>query len=181
VRVGTAFGAISSDADDETILPDFLGSDSASLSLLIGGYIWAKFRRVGWQWLDQVQMSDWKPSQIAEVLAYLPFTAETWKRAAELLSENESLYWSSARVNPFEAGDDIDTAIEHLIVAGRVPAAIDCIARRIFQKHPINPEHALRALHLAAQSDEAVRQIDAFESFKSIKLCRKILTLTRLG
>jgi hypothetical protein len=169
VRVGVAFGAVGSNADDETILPDLLECDSASRSQFIGGYIWAKFRRVGWEWLDRLQISQWKPPQIAELLAYLPFTVETWKRAAQLLSENESLYWSSARVNPFEAGDDIDIAIDHLIGVGRVPAAINCVARRIFQKQPFNPEHALAALHLAAQSGETLRQIDTFEIVQIIK------------
>jgi hypothetical protein len=169
MKVGTAFGAIGSSADDQAILPGLLGSDSAPHSQFIGGYIWAKSRRVGSEWLDQLQISHWEPADISELLAYLPFTPETWKRAAELLRENESLYWSNARVNPFEAGDDIDAAIDHLIAAGRVPAAIDCIARRIFQKKPINPDHALWALHLAAQSGETVRQIDAFEVVQIIK------------
>jgi hypothetical protein len=169
VRVGIAFGAIGSSADDDAILPNLLSSDIPSRSQFIGGYIWTKFRRLGWQWLDRLEVSRWESSEIAEFLAYLPFTAETWKRATELLRQDELLYWSNARVNPFEAGDDINTAIDRLLAAERVPAAIDCIARRIFQKKPVDPEHAVRALLMAAQSGETVRNIDAFEIVQIIK------------
>lgn len=168
-KVGIAFGAIGSNTDDKAVLPELLGSDSASHSQFVGGYIWAKFRRVGWEWLDQLQVSHWNPSQIAELFAFLPFKAETWKRATELLKDDELLYWSNARVNPFEAGDDINTAIERLLAAERVPAAVDCIARRIFQKQPVNPAYAVRALLLAAASDELIRNIDAFEIVQIIK------------
>ncbi len=183
VRAGIAFGAIGSAADDEAILPDLLNSDVASRSQFIGGYIWAKFRQLGWQWLDRLVVSRWKPSEIAEFLAYLPFTAETWKQAVELLKEDELLYWSSARVNPFEAGDDINTAIDQLLAAERVPAAIDCIARRIFQKKPVDPEHAVKALLMAAQSGETVRNIDAFEIVQIIKALQENLDVdpTQVG
>jgi hypothetical protein len=168
-KLGLAFGAIGSNADDQAILPELLGSNSASYSQFIGAYIWTKFRRVGAEWLDQLTISKWESSQIAEFLAFLPFTAETWSRASELLRENESLYWSRARVNPFEAGNDIDSAMDHLLAAGRAPAVIDCISRRIFQKQPINLDHAFRALQLGAQSGEVVRHIDGFEIVQIIK------------
>lgn len=169
LRVGIAFGAIGSSGDDIAILPVLLGSDIASRSQFIGGYLWAKFRRRSWDWLDELNVSQWEASKIAELFAFLPFTAETWKRATELLKEEVSLYWSSARVNPFEAGDDIDIAIAHLLDAGRVSESVDCIARRIFQKQPVKPEHAVRALKLAAQSGEIIRNIDAFEIVQVIK------------
>ena len=169
VRVGIAFGALSSTEDDAVLLPQLLASDTGFRSQFIGGYIWGKFQREGWPWLDQLSVSTWTPSEIAEFLAYLPFTPATWNRATELLNEHELEYWSKARVNPFEAGDDIDIAIDRLLAASRVAAAVDCIARRIFQKKQINPELAFRALLLAAQSGDTLSRIDAFEIVQIIK------------
>lgn len=169
VQVGIAFGQFGSTPDDLVILPSLLQGDPSALSQFVAGYVWAKFRGRGWAWIDGIDRSKWKDEEKAQLLAYLPFAPETWSHAAEWLKEHETLYWHKAGVNPFDAEDQIETGIEHLLDVGRVKESIDCIARTIFKKQPIKMGHCIRALRLAAQSSETIRSIDTFEIVQIIK------------
>lgn len=169
LQVGIAFGAMASEKDDTAILPGALQTESPPLTAFIAGYIFAKFRHRSWDWIDNIDVSAWSVSEKAQLLGYLPFSPDTWKHAAEWLRQDESVYWSKAGVNPFDAEGHIELAIERLLDVGRVREAIDCIARTIFRKQPVNTELCLRALLMASQSEVIISHIEGFEITKIIE------------
>jgi hypothetical protein len=168
VRVGIAFGAIASATDESNILPTLLLSESTALSQFAGGFVWARFRSMGWEWVDSTDKSNWTAPQKAHFLAYLPFTPDTWERVSQSLMQDEFLYWSKANANPYDTQEGIEMAIDRLLEAGRVREAIGCIERIIFEKRSLDTRQAIRALR-AAQSYSEVGNIDAFVIVQIIK------------
>src|SRR5262245_15497056 len=110
-RVGIAFGAIAAHGVDGKVLPSLLESETSALAQFAGGFVWNRFRGQEWLWVDQIDTSQWAPSQKGQFLAYLPFTHDTWERVARLLGEDESPYWSKTNVNPYEAKNGLELAI----------------------------------------------------------------------
>jgi hypothetical protein len=126
-RVGIALGAIAAQGVDGQVLPSLLESEASSLAQFAGGFVWNRFRRRSWPWVDQIDTSQWAPSQKGQLLAYLPFAPETWERVARLLGGDESLYWSKTNANPYEAKNGLELVIDRLVEHGRAHAAIQCL------------------------------------------------------
>lgn len=159
-RVGAAFGIIAAKATEEEILPYLLESETKSLAQFAGGFVWGRFRIQEWKWIDQVDTSLWTPSQKGQLLAYLPFNLETWKRAADLLGEDESPYWSKTAANPYEAEKGLDMAIDHLVQYGRPHAAIRCLERLLHVKQPVDSQQAIQVLQAVLHSSESGDAMD---------------------
>ncbi|HEY6802182.1 MAG TPA: hypothetical protein VI306_01265 [Pyrinomonadaceae bacterium] len=168
-HVGIAFAAFASVDDQKQILPELLESTDGALAKFAGGFVWSKFRLAGWTWVDALNSATWTNSERAQLLAYLPFAPPTWNRAVTLLGQEESLYWSKANVNPFDAEAEIGTAVDRLLEIGRVRESIFCMSRQVFKKQPINVEQAIRALRAVAESYDQFGNIDAFEIVQIVK------------
>jgi hypothetical protein len=168
-RAGFAFGVIASAEDESKILPNLLESESRSLSQFAGGFIWGRYDARGWQWVDSLDSSQWAASQRAQFLAYLPFTPETWGRATQSLGEDESLYWSKANANPYQAGTGLELAIDRLLENSRVREAVGCIVRVIHDKRPLDGHQAVRVLQAVLGKAEANVGHDAFDIVYIIK------------
>lgn len=168
-RAGFAFGVVAATEDESEILPNLLESESRSLSQFAGGFIWGRYDARGWQWVDSLGTSQWTASQRAQFFAYLPFTQETWGRAAQSLGGDESLYWSKANTNPYQAGDNLELAIDRLLENGRVREAIWCIERLIHDEQPFNSHQAVRVLQAVLGKADVIVPNDAFAIVYIIK------------
>ena len=168
-RVGFAFGMVAPAEAENKILPTLLESEAKPLSQLAGGFIWGRYDSLGWRWVDGLDTSQWTSSQKAQFFAYLPFTPETWGRAAQSLGEDEPLYWGKANANPYQAGEGLELAIDRLLENGRVHEAIGCIERIIYDQQPLNNQQAIRVLQAVLDSAEAVVTHDAFTIVYIIK------------
>lgn len=168
-HVGIAFAGFASVDDEKQFLPDLLESTDGALAKFTGGFVWSKFRLAGWNWVDALDMSTWTNSQKAQLLAYFPFAPATWNRSSGLLGQEENLYWLKANVNPFDAEEEIGTAVDRLLEVRRVRESIFCISRQVFKKRPINAEQTIRALRAVAESYDQFGNMDAFEIVQIIK------------
>ena len=105
-RVGFSFGSIApSDQELKEILPTMLlESDvvSKDFSQFSGGFVQGRYNTLGWSWVDGIDWTQWSNPQIGQLLSYLPFIKETWRRAEELLGTEEHHYWTKTYVNPYE-------------------------------------------------------------------------------
>lgn len=162
-RVGCAFGITAASEVDGLVLPDLLESQQKSLVQFSSGFVWGRFQKREWNWVDGVDTSGWTPDQIGQFLSFLPFRSETWKQSSRLLGEDESAYWSRASANPFDAEAGIETAIDQLIRYGRPCAAIRCLYKLLYDKHPLDKSMTVRALLAAPQSSERLHSHDAYE------------------
>lgn len=168
-RAGIAFGAVASLDADDVVLPDLLKSDERPLAQFAGGFVWSRFRNRGWTWVDGIETSRWTVSQIGQLLSFLPFTLETWKRAKHLLGEDQSAYWQQANPNPYEADAGLEAAISQLLQNGRPGAAIRCLDRMLHDHKPFDKRIASRVLLAALTSSESPHSMTAHQIVEIIK------------
>ena len=168
-RVGIAFGAIAAHGVDGKVLPSLLESETSSLAQFAGGFVWSRFRGREWPWVDQIDTSQWAPSQKGQFLAYLPFTPDTWERVARLLGGDESPYWSKTNANPYEAKNGLELAIDRLVEHGRAHAAIRCLERMRHDKQALDSQRAVRVLQAVLHSSEGAHAMDVHAIVEVIK------------
>jgi hypothetical protein len=159
-RVGVAFGAITAHGVDGQILPALLESEIGALAQFAGGFVWSRFRGQAWPWVDQIDISQWTPSQKGQLFAYLPFVPDTWERVARLLGGDESPYWSKTNANPYEAQNGLELAIDRLVEHGRANAAVRCIERMRHDKQALDNQWAVRVLQAVLHSSEGAHTMD---------------------
>ena len=162
-RVGLAFGVIAGADVDDQFLPALLEGEQKYLMQLASGFVWSRFSRLGWPWVDSLNVGSWAPSRIGQFLAYLPFSSPTWERSNRLLEANEAMYWSKTTANPYETDSGLDVAAACLIRYGRPHAALRCIDRTLHGAPPFNPALAVQALLAALVADEDGHLIDSHE------------------
>jgi hypothetical protein len=172
-QVGFAFGAIAPATEDPEILPPMLEIDSTALAQFGIGFVLGRFRTQGWTWADNIDLTNWTIDQKASLLAYLPFSSETWSRAQESLGKDAVKYWQKARVNPFDAEEDLSLAIDHLIENNRILAAIGALTHLTYRKHPIDSQQIIRALNGLVESTDSLRAMDPHGVAQLIKILQR--------
>jgi len=168
-RAGIAFGFIANSDSEHPLLPELLQSDAKSLLQFVGGFVWGRFRSLGWIWVDGLKISDWSATQKGQFFCFLPFTREAWERVKVSLGDEQGAYWAKTAANPYEANNDLEYAIDQLIEFGRPLAAIGCFNKILYDKKPLNGKLATRALLAALGSAENQNTMDAFEIAEIIK------------
>ena len=166
-NVGLSLGYLK-DEVDSVILPNLLDENDENISQFASGFVWARYRSCGRSWIDKQSFGSWSSLQISQFLACLPFTSETWVRVEKLLGEHEAEYWSKVNVNPYHAKDDVNLAIDKLIVYNRPNAAINCLNRNLHLKQPVNTSSAIRALLAAISSQETTPSADVHDIIELI-------------
>jgi hypothetical protein len=168
-RAGFAFGFVASADVDRAILPNLFDAEQKVLAQFAGGFVLGRFRSQGWSWVDTIETAEWRPAQIGQFLAYLPFAPETWERSARLLGNDESPYWARTSANPYDVETDLELAVDKLIEHGRPYAAIGCLDRMLHAKQPLDSARAVRALLAALDSSKGVQSVDVYEIVQIIK------------
>ena len=159
-RVGVAFGETAPIEADSAIMPTLLDSEDKSIMEFIGGFIRGRFWSRQWQWVDEIDTTNWTPSQIGQFLAFLPFASDTWERVTQLLREDGSPYWSKTSVNPYGGDQDLETAIDRLVEHGRAHDAIICFEQMQYKKRKLNNQQAIRVLRAILQMPQTIHQIN---------------------
>ena len=127
-EVGIALGSIGTDATEMVILPSMLNAVEQNKVEFIAGFIWSRFKRLGWPWADDILNGNWRNLHKGVFLTLLPFNESVWQRVEEYLSEeNKRLYWTKVRVVPFQLGPNTSMVITKLVESGRFDKAVLCI------------------------------------------------------
>jgi hypothetical protein len=170
-RVGLAFGAVAELDSDVAVLPDLLLSEESVVTQFAGGFVWGRFGRQGWPWVDSVTMSEWSAQSKGQFLSFLPFVPEAWDRAERLLGEHVGEYWTRATANPYQSEDaDLGPAIDALLTFGRPDAAVRCIHTMVTASRPVDSKVIVRALLAAVSSPNGAPAIDTYETVEIIKI-----------
>lgn len=168
-QLGHSLGFVATAEFDDQILPAMLVTDDRKLSDFTGSYIWSRRHKNGWEWVDGLDRSAWSTDQMGQFLSCLPFTQETWSRAADWLGKFDREYWTRTNVSSFDASADNGIAIDKLIENGRPRVAIACLGRMLHGKRTIDVNQAVRALHAVGTSSEPLRSMDTYDITKIIK------------
>ncbi len=169
-QAGIAFGAIIEFDSDANILPLMLESAAKSLAQFVAGFVCGRFCIQGWPWIDGMHMSNWTPSEKAQLFAHLPFNEETWGRLAKNFGKNEAPYWAKTYVNPYQAEKNLELAIDRLVEHGRPHEAIRCLERLRHDKEPLNSQQIVRVLQAMLHSSETAQAIDQNAVVEIIKV-----------
>lgn len=167
--VGAALADLSVPGIEKTLLPNFLDSENEKHLDLVGAFIWRRRHDEGWDWCNRVKRAGWSHKQTGQFLACLPFSRETWERAAQWLDEHQEHYWTRASAFPYDAKEDLEFAIEKLLEYGRPHAAINCLKRMLHSKSAIDPQQCVRALLGALKSSEPNHAMDSYHMVQLIK------------
>lgn len=169
-KVGYSLGVIADTSIDVKILPAYLDNGERKIGQFTGVYVWSRYNQIGWNWVDNTIVKEWSKFQIACFYKFLPFSLDTWQRVSAILSDSESIYWKQTGVNLYQAGCELNVAVDKLIEYGRPHAAIDCIYKSIRDKKPLDTTRIVHALNSAISSPEAAQNMRAYKIAKIIKV-----------
>lgn len=178
-KVGASFGTLAPSAEELEILPKLLQADSTHIAQFAAGFLLGRFHSRGWEWVDGLDLTQWTGEQKAAMLAYLPFTPETWRRAKQLLGDAESAYWSKAHVNPYQTNEGLTWAVDRLIENNRVNAAIGVLRKLIHSKAAIDSQQITSVLNALLESPDAFRNMDVHAVSQLIKVLQRNLDTNR--
>lgn len=168
-QVGWALGVIAHNDIDPDLLPNFLDVENITYRQFAGSFVWSRYQRHGWPWIDALDRTNWSLMQSCQLLMYLPFKVDTWRRASEWLGGSESTYWQKVPVNPYQSDSDLLFAIDKLLEAARPQPAIDCLNYRLHKKLPLDSERTVKALWDAVSVSETLRTMDTYHVIELIK------------
>nr|WP_315447012.1 hypothetical protein [uncultured Pseudomonas sp.] len=168
-QVGHALGNVF-DADIErTFLPKFLDSKDNKHREFVSSFIWRRYHLKGWDWCDDIDKSNWTTEQLAQFLAYLPFSESAWDRAHKWLGMREREYWIRTAATGFDTEIDLAIAIDRLVEFGRPHAAINCLVWMRHAKQTIDSKQCVAALLASLSSDEPKSAMDQYNIIELIK------------
>ena len=177
-EVGHALGSIGSEEIEAAILPSLLNAEDETEKRVVSGFVWGRFCKLRWAWVDQVLGNDWNDIHKNAFLILLPFNEGVWSRVKDhLCAANQGLYWMKADVNPFGPDRDLNLAIEKLIEFGRAPEAVLCVYRTSQDETRFKEDLAIRALHGMLETPDAGNRLDPNRTVDVIKRLQKSPTV----
>lgn len=168
-QVGFALGKLDLVNFPNDLLRKTVHSSDPKWRELVKGFALAMWQRVQWTWFDGLNIDSWSKDEIAQLLTYLPFDSETWKRADRLLGDGAKEYWTRVPVRVYQRDDPDYVAVDALLTHGRPRAAVACLASRVHEKRPLDSSRAMEALRGAATSNEPGTSVDHHASEMIIK------------
>lgn len=169
-EIGIALGFVADDSVEKSILPLFLDDQNNVFSQMVAGFVWGRFRKSEWKWVDLIDFTNWTKVQIGRLLSILPFNSETWGRVEKLFGSSDSEYWSKANVNPYWDGADLDLAVDKLVEHGRPNAAISCLDIILRDKNKkMDNTRAIKTLLAAVSTKEKPNSMDVYHTLGIIK------------
>ncbi|BET61389.1 hypothetical protein [Yersinia pseudotuberculosis] len=171
--VGEALAAISNPEFDNQLLPNLLNIEKHRQWSFIAAYAWHRLFMFGWQWVDNIDMSEWEPKKIALLLCALPFERNAWDRAQSLLGDNYGEYWKYTSANTYQSDDSIEYAMNKLLEFGRPSAVIEGLCRELYRKQEINTILACDALIAFAENNNPDEKVDSYSITELIKYIQK--------
>jgi hypothetical protein len=158
------------EVNDEIIITDTLSTDDRKSIDFIDSYIRGKHNRLGYDWSDSIDKSNWSGVAIGRFYSHLPNNKETWDRVSQDLTQHEDSYWSIVNINPHEAGTDIEFAIDKLLELDRPFAVVNIMDWMRISGVKINTEKCVMALQKGLSSNEPDYVIDQYHISELIKL-----------
>lgn len=156
-HVSESLAAVAGQQIDDFILPSLLGSDQMRLHEFARYYVSCRRYKAGWEWVDELDRSNWSTSQTAQLLSWLPFEEATWRRVSKWLGDDEKDYWVNDSLNPVFRDTNIEYGIDKLIAHRRLGTAIRCLAAT-----GIDTKKAARALLQAVTPPGSIDALDPY-------------------
>ncbi len=172
-KVGLALGELDRSQDDAAVLPTLLVGREPPVLSLVAGFVHARWKAIGWDWVDRLPVSEWTGVEKATFFTLLPFSRDTWQRAEGALGEESSLYWRGVRPWPWAVTDGFAESVERLLQHGRPRAAVAfcSVSSRTGKEVPV--PLVLQALRESAQGDDTIDRFDPQAVIETIKMLQQ--------
>ncbi len=167
-QVGYALGNVANEEIDSSLLPEYLDTERHNEKQFIGSYVWARYLKFGWAWVNELNRSEWTKKQQCQMLVLLPFEKETWNYAKTWLGKSEDDYWKKVTVNPYQSESDLTTAIEKLLSVSRPQPAIGSLYFQLNEKIDVDIDLVVKAL-LDAVSAKETSTLDSYHIIELIQ------------
>lgn len=169
-QVGYATGSSSSLSFDDDVVSALAHEKAATHRDFDRGYIWGRFRRMGWEWVSRLSPAGMPEQVAARLFAYLPFEPSTWDRLEQLGETIQREYWSFVFVRPFGDRDDLVRAATRLLEHERPYSALACLSTLTRKDKAPDSSLVIDALLAAVVSSEPASGVDSHEVGELIKL-----------
>lgn len=167
--VGSAAGLLADNYLDRQYLPVLLDSENRKIKAFVGSYVWQRFQVAKWDWCYDLDVDRWTDSQKTGLLINLPFERLTWQQAERWLGKEEVKYWRHVYANPYEAGKDVEIAIDKLLQFDRPYAAISCLSYMLYGRQPMQVVKVAEVLLAALRSDDSPYGTEDYHVIELIK------------
>jgi hypothetical protein len=87
--------------EDMRILPSLLNDSEPKINAFARGYIWGRYKSLGWDWINQLQFAMWSPQEMATLALEVGFEPKTWEFVNQHGKHVDEAYWSRIRRNDF--------------------------------------------------------------------------------
>ena len=174
-NVGYAAGSGGKEDLEEAILPSLLDAEDEVDKVVVAGFVWGRFQKRGWDWVDSVLGKDWDDARKNAFLMLLPFEESVWKRVEEHLGrEKERIYWEKVAVRLFGPKRDLTLAIEKLIEYGRVFEAVHCVCCAVNDWERFREDLAVRALLAVGEMPEADVRLRQYRTDEIVAVIKRL-------
>jgi len=177
---GYALGRVGNADIDSLLLPGRLEVDEPAMVDLIKGFVWARFVKEPFEWVENHPMAKWTAPQKAAFFAILPFCRKVWQHATTVLGTEVHEYWRRLRPNPYEAKEDLPEAVAAALENGRPDIAVACVHSLIYLKTPFATGSAMKALTMLVSTGLADR-VSAHDVVEIIQYLQKAPGIDTLG
>ncbi|MGI9558284.1 MAG: toll/interleukin-1 receptor domain-containing protein [Thermodesulfobacteriota bacterium] len=144
--VGLSFGSFVENEVDSEIFEKYLEYEQGNIADFVTGFIRAKHRIGGWNWVDKLNTDKWTETQKCHLLLSLPARHETWKRVETLLTNTRD-YWAKAFVHaPHFTEEEFQMSVDNLLKVQRPISALNCFFWMDYNKLGLPPEKTIKAL-----------------------------------
>ena len=167
--VGRYLADVADSGIDRCLLPSMLETVDAHLQDFVRGYVWGRRYNEGWEWLDELDRSNYSESQIGMLLSVLPFEGEAWQRVENWLGNSEAEYWTKTGANPYDPNCDLNFAVGKLLEHARFKAGMRCIYKLVYCGQLPDESQAVTALVSWMTTDEPRQQTDPYRALKVIE------------
>jgi hypothetical protein len=168
-QVGLALGVIANNDIDNDLIPNYLDIENIIYRQFVDSFVWSRYQRQGWQWVDGLDRTNWSLMQNCLLLINLPFEVATWDRVGKWLGSSEKTYWQKVQANPYQSENDLLFAIDKLLEVSRPQAAIDCLYARLYKKLPLDTKQTVKALLDYVSTPELATSVDHYQITELIK------------
>jgi len=101
-ELGLALGRIANSETDTFLLPKYLESDEKQIVEMVRGYIWARYFKASFTWVQGFDLKTWSAKQTATFFCAMPFEAQVWRLAEQMLGDKKDEYWNKIWPNTFQ-------------------------------------------------------------------------------
>ncbi len=181
--LGFTVGKINSVNFDSNFLPKYLITKKQKESMFIAGYIDARFHyknskyiKNNFNWVKNINTSNWSKNQISKLYQYLPINTKTIKMVEELDSDIKNDYWQNVKINPYAIKDIIDEVINKMVIYGRKNTAIECLYYNYHtfkNQEDIDFNKIIEVLMMSESIIEPSSKLDSYYTVTLIEILQK--------